>query len=151
MFSNQYLAFDNLSTGLSKILEQLRAINTSTNPALSKTRKHQLDETGKKTQDLTSEQPVVRIHPDTGRKALYVNEEHTAHFKRWSQSESQPLLRYLFNHQTKPEFTCRFRWQPGSIAIWDNCCTQHLPINDYHGYLREMHRVTVAHSGETAH
>jgi taurine dioxygenase len=58
--------------------------------------------------------------------------------------ESGPLLSYLFQHQIKPEFTCRFRWQPGSIAFWDNRCALHNPINDYHGHRRVMHRVTLA-------
>jgi taurine dioxygenase len=58
--------------------------------------------------------------------------------------ESVPLLEYLFRHQVRPEFTCRFRWDPGSLAFWDNRCTQHNPVNDYQGYRRVMHRVTLA-------
>ena len=77
------------------------------------------------------------------RKALYVNVAHTSHFKGWSEEESAPLLAYLFEHQVRPEFTCRFQWKPGSLAFWDNRCAQHNPVNDYHGYKRLMHRVTV--------
>ena len=90
------------------------------------------------------EHPVVRTHPETGRRALYVNVAHTARFAGWTEAESAPLLDYLFRHQVSPEFTCRFSWQPGSIAIWDNRCVQHNPVNDYHGHRRVMHRITLA-------
>ena len=93
---------------------------------------------------LVASHPVVRTHPETGRRALYVNAAHTTHFQGWTIEESQPLLDYLFAHQVRPEFTCRFRWQPGSLAFWDNRCAQHNPINDYHGFRRVMHRVTLA-------
>jgi taurine dioxygenase len=93
---------------------------------------------------LIAEHPVVRTHPETGRRALYVNVGHTAGFKGWTEEESRPLLEFLFKHQIKPEFTCRFVWEPGSLAFWDNRCTQHLPVNDYHGFKRVMHRVTLA-------
>jgi taurine dioxygenase len=65
-------------------------------------------------------------------------------FKDMTEEESAPILNYLFQHTARPEFTCRFRWQAGSVALWDNRCTQHNPINDYHGYRRVMHRVTLA-------
>src|ERR1700677_2231150 len=63
--------------------------------------------------------------------------------ENWTIEESQPLLDYLFVHQVRPEFTCRFRWQPGSLAFWDNRCVQHNPLNDYHGHRRVMHRITL--------
>ena len=69
---------------------------------------------------------------------------HTVQFKGMTEEESAPLLRFLFAHQTRPEFTCRFRWETGSLALWDNRCVQHNPINDYHGFRRVMHRVTLA-------
>jgi taurine dioxygenase len=93
---------------------------------------------------LASEHPAVRTHPETGRKSLYVNQGHTAHFKGWTEEESRPLLEYLFRHQVKLELTCRFQWQPGSIALWDNRCAQHNAVNDYAGFKRLMHRVTLA-------
>ena len=87
--------------------------------------------------------PVVRTHPETGRKALYVNVAHTARFDGMTEDESRPLLQFLFRHQVRPEFTCRFHWEVGSLALWDNRCAQHNPVNDYHGSKRVMHRITL--------
>ena len=109
--------------GCWRTLDGVTAVYTSTKPAVAATREDRLRERGVQAQVLTSEHPVVRTHPETGRKALYVNCGHTSHFKGWSEAESQPLLEYLFQHQVRPEFTCRYRWQPGSLAIWDNRCT----------------------------
>ena len=144
LFANQYLAYETLSTGLKRTLDGLIGINTSTKAAASKTREDRMRAAGEELKALTAEHLVVRTHPETGRKALYVNVGHTERFKGWSDEESRPLLEYLFAHQVRPEFTCRFRWQPGSLAFWDNRCTQHNPVNDYHGYRRVMHRVTLA-------
>ena len=94
--------------------------------------------------ELSAEHPVVRTHPETGRKALYVNVAHTARFADVTEEESAGLLNFLFRHQIRPEFTCRFHWETGSVAFWDNRCAQHNPINDYHGYRRVMHRITLA-------
>ena len=91
-----------------------------------------------------AEHPVVRTHPETGRRALYVNIAHTSHFKGMTEEESAPILNFLFQHQVKPEFTCRFRWQKHSLAFWDNRAAQHNPINDYHGHRRVMRRITLA-------
>jgi taurine dioxygenase len=87
---------------------------------------------------------VVRTHPETGRKALYVNIGRTVRFKDMNEEESVPILNFLFQHQTRPEFTCRFNRRVGSIACWDNRCMLHNPINDYHGDRRVMHRITLA-------
>ena len=86
----------------------------------------------------------MRTHPETGRKSLYVNVAHTERFDGWTAEESAPLLRFLFEHQVKPEFTCRFGWEKGSIAFWDNRAALHNPVNDYHGFRRSMHRITLA-------
>jgi taurine dioxygenase len=144
LFANMYLAFEALSPGLKKLLAGLKAVNSSTKADASKTREDVLRSSGKKAKDYLAEHPVVRTHPETGRKALYVNSGHTLRFAGWTEDESAALLRFLFDWQTKPEFTCRFSWQPGSIALWDNRCVQHNPVNDYHGYRRVMHRITLA-------
>ena len=87
--------------------------------------------------------PVVRTHPETGRKALYVNVAHTARFEGMTEEESRPLLELLFRIQVRPELTCRFQWEVGSLALWDNRCVQHNPVNDYNGWKRVMHRITL--------
>jgi len=88
--------------------------------------------------------PVVRTHPITGRKSLFVNPVYTVSFENMTEDESAPLLNFLHAHATRPEFTCRFRWTTNALAIWDNRCTMHFAINDYDGQRRHMNRVTVA-------
>ena len=87
--------------------------------------------------------PVVIRHPESGRPALYVNPGFTLHFEGWTAEESRPLLDYLYRHAARPEFLCRFRWEPGSIAFWDNRATWHYAVNDYQGERRLMHRITL--------
>ncbi|MEL0112113.1 MAG: TauD/TfdA family dioxygenase, partial [Rickettsiales bacterium] len=82
-------------------------------------------------------------HPETGRKGLFVNPVYTIRFADMTEEESQPLLDFLNDHCHRPEYTCRFRWRPGSVAFWDNRCTQHLALNDYDGARRQMRRVTL--------
>ena len=146
LFANMYLACETLSDGLREMLEGLTAVNSSAKADVSRTREDRVRSAPKKGGDCAFEarHPVLRTHPETGRRALYVNVAHTVHFDGMTEAESAPLLGYLFRHLTKPEFTCRFRWQPGSLAFWDNRAAQHNPINDYHGYRRIMHRVTLA-------
>ena len=144
LFANQYLAYETLSEGLKRVLAGLTGINSSTKAEASKTREDRLRAAGAERKVLVGEHPVARTHPETGRKALYVNVGHTAQFKGWTEQESRPLLDFLFRHQVQAEFSCRFRWEPGSLAFWDNRCAQHYPVNDYQGFRRVMHRVTLA-------
>jgi taurine dioxygenase len=143
MFANQYLAFETLSRGMRAMLEPLRAVNTSAMADVSKTREDRLQESDAPVEDYEASHPVVRTHPETGRKALYVNVAHTERFDGMTVDESRGLLQYLFAHQVKPELTCRFQWSVGSLAMWDNRCCQHNPINDYHGHRRLLHRITL--------
>jgi taurine dioxygenase len=145
LFANQYLAYEALSDGMKRLLDGLVALNASAKADVTRTREDRLKD-GKNPQarkDYLAEHPAVRTHPETGRKALYVNVAHTVRFKDMSEEESAPILDFLFRHQIRPEFTCRFHWEPGSIAFWDNRCAQHNPVNDYHGYRRLMHRITL--------
>jgi taurine dioxygenase len=145
LFANMYDAYAALSPALQEMLEGLRAVNSSALADVSKTREDRIRDRGADgDKEYVSEHPVVRTHPETGRKALYVNVAHTARFAGMTDDESRPLLRFLFEHSVRPEFTCRFRWREGSLALWDNRCAMHNPINDYHGYTRRMHRITLA-------
>jgi taurine dioxygenase len=145
LFANMYLAYETLSDGMKRMLDGLIGVNDSAKANVTRTREDRIKTDGGESvgKALVAEHPVVRTHPETGRKALYVNYGHTVRFKGMTDEESAPLLDYLFRHQIRPEFTCRFSWQPGSMALWDNRCAQHNPINDYHGYRRVMHRITL--------
>ena len=143
-FANQYAAYEALSEGMRKLLDGLVAVNASTKADATRTREDRMKEQGLETRQFLAEHPVVRTHPETGRKALYVNVGHTVRFKDMTEEESAPLLEFLYRHQVRPELTCRFRWRVGSLAFWDNRCTQHNPLNDYHGQRRVMHRITLA-------
>ncbi len=144
-FASQYAAYEALSEGMRRLIDGLVAVNSSSRADVSRTREDRIASDGKNEKaEYSAEHPVVRTHPETGRKALYVNCAHTARFKEMTEEESAPLLAFLFRHQVRAEFTCRFRWQVGSLAFWDNRCTQHNPLNDYHGHRRVMHRITLA-------
>jgi taurine dioxygenase len=151
LFANMYLAYETLSDGMKRLLDGLVAVNSSAKADTTRTREDRIKDSGKAEakKEYVAEHPVVRTHPETGRKALYINGGHTLRFNDMSVEESGPLLNYLFQHAVRPQFTCRFRWEPGSIALWDNRCTQHNPVNDYHGHRRVMHRVTLA--GDVPH
>jgi alpha-ketoglutarate-dependent taurine dioxygenase len=146
LFANMYLAYESLSDGMKRIVDGLVALNASAKADVTRTREDRMRDAGRAEakKEYVAAHPVVRVHPETGRRALYVNVAHTVGFEGMTAEESASILDYLFRHQVRPEFTCRLRWRPGSIAFWDNRCTQHNPINDYHGYRRLMHRITLA-------
>jgi taurine dioxygenase len=145
LFANMYLAYESLSEGMRAALDGLTAINSSLKADASATREDRRASDGRDDapEVLVAEHPVVRTHPETGRKALFVNVGHTERFKDMSVEDSAPILQFLFEHLKRPEFSCCFRWAPGSMAMWDNRCAQHYPVNDYHGYRRVMHRITL--------
>lgn len=149
MFANMYLAYETLSDGMRRMLDPLRAVFTARLRSKDGTgaRAQLAVQTGKGTNadkmDMKAEHPVVRTNPESGRKALYVNCAHTSHFAGMTPQESAPLLRFLFDHLGRPEFTCRFAWRPGDLTIWDNRYTQHYALNDYHGHRRLMYRITI--------
>ncbi len=146
LFASCAAAFDTLSEGIKTTLRSLRAVHSSRH-VFGKTAPIPDDMSGlfanadQATQD--AEHPVVIRHPLSGREVLYVNPGFTTHFVGWTVQESEPLLEYLYRHIGRPEHTCRFHWQAGSLAFWDNRATWHLAVNDYHGERRLMHRITV--------
>ena len=147
LFSSMYAAYETLSDGLKDILKNMYGRHSSRH-VFGTSRAERNDDTvgriinsDKAKQDAIH--PVVITHPQTGKKALFVNPTFTLGFDGWSDEESKPLLNYLYSHATKPEFTCRFKWEEGSIAFWDNRSTWHLAVNDYHGQRRLMHRITI--------
>lgn len=145
LFANMYLAYETLSAGMKKTLAGLTAVHRSDKLEAAQTRDKRIKTDGKETGGVKtiSAHPAVRTHPETGKKALYVNIAHTVQFKEMTKAESEPILNYLFQHQIRPEFTCRLVWTAGTLTFWDNRATQHNPINDYHGYRRVMHRISL--------
>ena len=149
LFASQYLAYETLSDGMKALLGPLRGVSHSRKADASRTREDRIKTDGAEDphRALMADHPVVRTHPETGRKSLYVSGAHTICFKGMTEDESRPILTYLHQHQVRPEFTCRFAWRPGSLAIWDNRCAMHYAVNDYPGQKRVMHRITLV--GET--
>jgi taurine dioxygenase len=149
LFANTYAAYDALSEGMRTMVDKLVGVNSASLKVTGGRRKMHSTIGGMKTHDMEkaddyeSEHPVVRTHPDTGRKGLYLSRSHTIHFRDMTEAESRPLIEFLQAHQTRPEFTCRVRWSPGTLTVWDNRCTQHCAINDYQGQRRRMRRLTV--------
>ncbi len=153
LFTNGYAACDALSDGLRRTLDDLKAMHSGRRSYGSAGRyAGGTDATGAAGMSINANtegdaevaHPVLRTHPETGRKALFVNDNYTIRFESMTEAESVPLLEYLCEHARKPEFTCQFRWTPGAVAFWDNRCTMHKAINDYDGYRRRMLRTTVA-------
>jgi taurine dioxygenase len=148
IFANQYAAYDALSEGMKRLIADLRAVHSDRRVAgpragmnAQRSTKVREDEAWRET---VNTHPVVRTHPETGRKCLFVNHSYCVGFEGMTEAESKPLLDWLMEHGHRPEFTCRFRWEKGSIAFWDNRCTKHLAVNDSHTHRRHMRRVQIA-------
>ncbi len=148
LFANQYLAYETLSDGMKRMLAGLRAVHSDRKVAgpqarvnVGRTTKARDDDAWRETINV---HPVIRTHPETGRPLLYVNASYTVGFEGMTEAESKPLLEFLLEQGHRPEFTCRFRWQKGSVAFWDNRCTKHLAINDAGPFRRLMRRVQIA-------
>jgi taurine dioxygenase len=162
LFTNMYLAYETLSEPMKGLIKDLKTFNVGDRKKLGRTHEiiatrdgryvgnAQMAAKVKDPGDLITEatHPLVRIHPETGRKALYLS-NHTQTLDGFKPAEARPILDFLARHAVEPEFTCRFRWEVGSLAIWDNRCTQHRALNDYPGKRRRMHRITIA--GDTPH
>ena len=146
LFANMALAYEALSPGMRTLLDGLRAVNSAAKPEAASGRSDRRAErpTDRDAGSVHAVHPVVRTHPETGRRALYVSRGHTVRFDGWTEAESRPLLELLFAHQLRPEFACRLRWAAGSLAVWDNRAAQHYAVNDYHGERRVMHRIVLA-------
>jgi taurine dioxygenase len=149
LFANTTAAYDALSEGMRALVDKLIGVNNASLKVTGGRRKLHSPIGGmkvhdtEKADDYEAEHPVARTHPGTGRKALYVSRSHTIRFRDMSEEESRPLIDFLQTHQIRPEFTCRVRWSPGTLTVWDNRCTQHCAVNDYHGQRRRMQRLTV--------
>jgi taurine dioxygenase len=150
MFTNLYLAYEALSPGMRALLDGLNGVHSPGKVFGKDGRATTRDSGGTTSMKLgrsgdgaTAIHPIVRTHPETGRKALFITNGYLRSFEGMTDDESRPLIDYLLAHVIKPEFTCRFTWSKGAMAFWDNRCSLHYPINDYHGYRRVMHRVTV--------
>jgi taurine dioxygenase len=146
MVANQYLAYETLSSGMRRMLDDLTGIYSARimgGRGKREEDKHMKMKNTDRADTMQAEHPVVRTHPETGRKALYVSKQHTVRFKGMTEEESRPLVEFLQAHCTRPEFTARIRWEKGTVTLWDNRCVQHLAINDYHGQRRVMWRLPV--------
>ncbi|MDO8279538.1 MAG: TauD/TfdA family dioxygenase [Burkholderiaceae bacterium] len=147
MFSNMYMAYDALSDKMKELLDPLEAVHDivhyfDTNPYVRGRNPEQLARM--KALSPAVAQPIVRVHPQTGRKALYVSEGPTTHIVGMTREESRGILEHLFKVSVTPEFTYRHVWSVDDLLMWDNRCTLHLAMADYsHDQTRHMHRITV--------
>lgn len=147
VFACQYRAYATLSEPLRRFLAGLKGVWSSAKNATSLRTTHLATGTMQGSgaaEVMTAAHPAVRVHPETGRPALYVNRSHTVAFEGMTEAESLAILELLFQHQVQPELTARVRWAPGTLVIWDNRSSQHCAINDYDGHRREMWRITLA-------
>jgi taurine dioxygenase len=136
LFANQHVAYERLSGGMQAMLAGLRAIHTGAGLGAATGRSEAWREHAQT-------HPVVRIHPETGRRALYVNPGFTVAFEDMTLAESQPLLRFLYEAGHTPDLCYRHRWLPGDLVLWDNRSVQHYAVHDYGEAKRTLHRVTI--------
>jgi taurine dioxygenase len=152
MFANQYLAYDALSPTMKRLLEGLRAVHSDIGIAGPQASRNKLRSTKNRDDDGWREtrnvHPVVRTHPETGRKCLFVNASYTVGIEGMTAAEGKALLDFLLEHGNRPEFTFRFRWQKGSIAFWDNRSTKHIALGDTGPFRRLMRRIQVGGGGK---
>lgn len=146
-YASMYRAYDALSNGMKQILADLRVFNVGNQKVPRFTELSGMTQQDPGDVETQAHHPLIRTHPDSGRKALNVG-AHSVGIEGLTDEESAPLLDYLYRHGTRQEFTCRFRWKEGTVGIWDNRCVQHYAIDDYQGHRRRMHRITIA--GEEA-
>jgi taurine dioxygenase len=148
LFANQAQAYEALSEGMKEMLAGVKAVHSDRKVAGPAANKNAFRATKVREdadwRETVSVHPVVVTHPETGRKQLYVNASYTMGFEGMTEEESRPLLDYLLGHGHRPEFTCRFRWQTGSIAFWDNRVCKHLAIHDAGPFRRVMRRTQIA-------
>lgn len=150
MFASMQRAYEALSPAMVRMLEPLMGVHSARrgySPAARGAmadRLPNMEITVSETAMDTRTHPIIRTHPETGRRALYVSAAYTIGIDGFNEPEAQALLGYLFDLSIDPRFTCRLRWEPGTLTIWDNRSVLHLPIGDYHGARREMYRSTVA-------
>jgi taurine dioxygenase len=135
MFASQYLAYETLSEGMKHLLKELRALHRGANLAL---------QVGVEDSVPPQSHPIVRTHPETGRKGLFVNRLYTYCIEGLTEAESRGLLDFLFEQNCRPEFTYRHQWAPGDVIMWDNRCALHYAVHDYGEAPRLMHRTIVA-------
>ncbi len=144
-FSSLFAAYDGLSERMRTYLAGMQAMHSFAHGFRHSLAEpggwERLGETVRKTPPVAH--PVIRTHPESGRRAVFVNRLFTTHLIGVSEAESEAILHYLYDHIETPEYTCRFRWQPDSIAFWDNRATLHRPCNDYLPAPRRMERVTI--------
>ena len=138
MFANMYTAFETLSAPMQRFLEGLNAVHDGEHVYRGR---YGWNDSGKTYP--RSVHPVVRTHPETGRKALFVNRGFTTAIEGLNRDESDALLEMLYDHAETPEYQCRFKWQPGSVAFWDNRAAMHHAMWDYFPHSRRAHRVTI--------
>lgn len=146
LFANQHLAYEELSDVMKDMLDRLTARHSAAsqyNDAGLSTQSNAIRTRNAEGATDAVEHPVIRTHPETRAKGLYVNRAFTEKIRGLRPAESRALLDFLFTHAVQEKYTCRFAWQPGSIAIWDNRSVQHHALLDYHGHRRVMRRVTV--------